>query len=352
MKRVGNIMDKICSTDNILLAIRKASKGKKRSGVVRRIIGSKEHYANKIREMLLTDSYRPCEYITETIYDGTRKKERQIYKAKFYPDQIIHWAIVLQVDPIVKRGSYLYSCGNIKGRGPLFGKRYVQQNIRHKYKETKYNLSLDIHHFYPSVKPQLTMQLLNRKIKDKRVLGLLDKILNKEDQLPIGNLLSMCLSNFVLEGLDHYIKQSLRTKCYTRYVDDMMLFSPNKKILHKARRKIAYFLKKIGLKIKDNWQVSRTRDAFTFIGYRFYRFKTILTKQIMLRISRKVRRVSKKNSWNPHNCQSIISYLGIIRHVNCRGFYLKWVKPYLIPLKRMKQIIRRGQRQRAALQGA
>lgn len=343
MKRVGYIMDTVCSTDNILKAIRKASKHKKRSGIVRRVNRDPQKYAGKIRKMLLDGSYRPCDYHCKTIYDGHRKKERVIYKCKFYPDQIIHWAIMLQLEPVLRRGMYQYSCGNIKGRGPLYGKRYIQQNIRHKYKDTKYYLQLDVRKFYPSIKPELVMTLLNRKIKDRQLLYLMRKIICKEDQLPIGTLPSMMLANFVLEGLDHYIKQDMRVKCYTRHADDMMLFLPNKRRLHTIRRKIAEYLDGLGLRLKDNWQVSRTRDSISYVGYRYYRDRTILSKATMLRASRKVRNTAKKNTWNPHNCKSILSYLGIIRHCDCRNFYLDKIKPYLISVKRIKKIAKKGQ---------
>lgn len=341
MKRVGYIFESICSTDNILEAIKKASKGKKKSGVVRRINSNPQKYAQKIKQMLLSGSYHPCEYIKASYYDTKRKKTRDIDKPKFYPDQIIHWAIILQIEWIVRKSSYFYSCGNMKKRGPLFCKRYIQQNIRHKFKATKYYLQLDIKKFYPSISPKLIITQLKRKIKDKKVIYLLKKILCKEDRLPIGILLSMTLSNLFLEPLDNFIKQKLKISYYTRYVDDILLFSSNKRQLHKARKQIASFIKGLGLNLKGNWQVNRTDNGLTYIGYRFFRHKTILIKQTMLDISRKVKRIFKRNSWNFHNCQSIVSYLGILRHCNCYNFYLTQIKPYLISMKKIKQIIRR-----------
>jgi hypothetical protein len=58
----------------------------------------------------------------------------------------------------------------------------------------------------------------------------------------------------------------------------------------------------------------------------------------MLKISRKVRQTAKKKSWNPHNCKSILSYLGWFRHTNNYNFYQARIKGF-IRVKRMKGVV-------------
>ena len=103
VKRVGNIYEKITKKENIRKAIINASKGKKdRNGVVK-ILDNVNFYVDEIYNMLINKTYTPSPYIKMLIHDGVRKKERIIYKPKFYPDQIIHWALMQQIKPIIKK---------------------------------------------------------------------------------------------------------------------------------------------------------------------------------------------------------------------------------------------------------
>jgi len=341
MKRQGYIYERICDIDNIQEAIRRASKGKKHRKDVQKVLKNADIYAWKIQDMLVLQKYKPNPYKKAIIKDtGTSKKTRIIYKPKFYPDQIIQWAIILQINKILIRGEYKYSCGNVVGRGIHYGKRYLKSKIQHKFKETKYYLQLDVHKFYPSIKIPILIKMLERKIKDKRVINLISNILSLEDELPIGILLSQWLANFYLQGLDHFVKEQLHVKYYLRYVDDMVLFDSNKKRLHKDRIAIANYLKNIGLTLKSNWQVNRTDNGVDILGFRFFRNKVILRKSLMFRITRKIKRVKKRNSYNAHNCMSIISYLGWLKHCNSYTLYINWIKPY-INMPKIKSIVRR-----------
>lgn len=350
MKRTGYIFERICDIENIKLAIQNASKGKTKRKSVKNILQNIDFYAMKIQQMLVNDKYIPSDYTEMVLKCGTNQKERHIFKPQFYPDQIIHWAIILQLKPIIMKGMYQYNCGSVPSRGIHYGKRYVQQNVQHKFKETKYFLQLDIKSFYASAKVPILIEMLNRKIKDKKAMRLICLVLNKETFLPIGTLISQWVSNFYLEGLDHFIKENLQVKYYIRYVDDMILFSPSKKKLHKARKEIAAFLDKIGLTLKSNWQVNRTDHGLDFLGFRFFRKKTILRRSLMLRITRKVKKTFKKKSYNSHNCMSIISYFGWLKHSDSYGLYERWVKPY-VSVKKLKSAIKNYSIERVKFNG-
>ena len=59
-----------------------------------------EKVLNEIVFMLENENYIPSPYFESTIKDGISKKERIIYKPKFYPDQIIHWCLMQQITPL------------------------------------------------------------------------------------------------------------------------------------------------------------------------------------------------------------------------------------------------------------
>ena len=65
MRRVGNLYQKIASKENILLAINKASLGKKKRRDVKKVLDNKDEYVDKIYEMLKEEKYNPSEYMTK-----------------------------------------------------------------------------------------------------------------------------------------------------------------------------------------------------------------------------------------------------------------------------------------------
>ena len=61
--------------------------------------------------------------------------------------------------------------------------------------------------------------------------------------LPLGFYTSQWLSNFMLQPLDHFIKEQLKAVHYIRYMDDMVVFGKNKKELHRMQQEIERFLR-------------------------------------------------------------------------------------------------------------
>ena len=141
------------------------------------------------------------------------------------------------------------------------------------------------------------------------------------------------------ETLFAYIKEVLHVKYYVRYVDDMVLIDSNKRKLHKAVAAIDNYLHGIGLKIKGNWQVWKLNSRpIDFVGYRFYKNKTILRKRIFFRLCRRVRKVSKTGYTTPRQAMSLLSLIGWLSHINGRNFYKKNIYPYA-PKNKLKKIV-------------
>lgn len=355
MKRQGNLFQKVYDIDNIKLAICMAAKGKKSRRGVQEILDDLDFYAVRLQEMLMNKSFEPKSNRTKELYCVSSKKTRIVVVPEFYPDLCIQWALMLQLEPIIQKGMYYYSCGSLPNRGVHFAKKYVQKWIRNDKRNTKYCLQLDIKKFFNSIDCGHLKNMFRRKIKDSNLLWLIDTIIDFQDKgVPMGFFTSTWFANFFLEGLDHYIKERLKVVYYVRYMDDMVLFGRNKKELHKVRKLIAEYLEAIGLELKANWQVYRVdKRAVDFLGFRFFRSYTILRKSLALRIRRKVRRLSKMQNPPFRNCAGIMSYLGWTKHCNAYNFYNKYIKPYL-DFDKIKEVIRnesRKQQQTRCLSG-
>lgn len=328
MKRIGNIYEKIYDVDNIKLAIRKASEGKANHKHVAPILENTNHYALKIHCMLKDKSYEPNKPKIKTIQDASSGKIREILKPNFYPDQIIHWALMLQIESVIMKGMYEYNCGSVPKRGTSYGQKIVRKWLDNDIKHTKYCLKMDVTKFYPSIDNELLKESFSKKIKDKDCLWLINTIISGNQGQPIGYYTSQWFANFYLEGLDHYIKEILGVKYYIRYVDDLIMFGNNKRKLHKVRKEVAEYCEDIKLSIKDNWQVFpvNKRDV-DFLGIRFYRNKTTLRRRNALRIRRRVAKISKKGYLNEKDASAVISYWGWLKRTDSYRYYQKHVKP-------------------------
>lgn len=340
MKRAGHLFESICNIENIQLAINNASKGKRDRKAVQQVLQNRDEAARRIREMLISMSFQTKPYREFTIKDGAHKKERTIYCPAFYPDQIIHWALMQIIQPIIMKGMYEFNCGSIPGRGMHYGKRYIERWLRRDRKHTKYCLKLDIKKYYPHIDLDVLKGQFRRRIKDESALWLIDCIIDSHNEgLPIGNYTSQWWANFYLQDLDHYIKEVLHIKYYMRYMDDMVLLGNNKKELHKARKLIAEFIAPMGLTLKENWQVFRVdKRDIDFLGFRFYRNRTTLRRRNALRIRRRFKRAYKKGKITVKDARALLSYLGWITHSNSHNYYMKYIKPY-VNIKKLKEVV-------------
>lgn len=313
MKRINNLYQQICSIDNLLLADANARKGK---GVKREIILhdlDKEKNILALRESLLTRSYKTSTYRTFLIFD---RKEREVSQLPYYPDRIVHHAIVNVLEPVFMSLFTADTYSSIKGRGIHSAADKLKAAVKNT-NETKYCLKLDIKKFYPSIDNVILKQLLRKKFKDQDLLWLLDEIIDSSAGLPIGNYLSQYFANFYLTYFDHWIKENKAVKYYFRYADDIVILHNDKAYLHGLLAQIrAYLQNNLNLTIKSNYQVFPV-DArgVDFIGYCFYSTHTRLRKSIKQNFAR----MMAKNK----NDQSIASYLGWAKHCNSRHLLKK-----------------------------
>lgn len=344
MKRVGYVFEKVIEIDNIKKAIVNASKRKTNRRNVQKVLNNIDFYVKQIQTMLINDTYVPCKYIEQKIKDGANKKERIIFKPSFYPDQCIHWAIMLQLESLLERGMYKYCCASVKGKGVHYGQRYVKKILKD-VKGSKYCLQLDIRHFYPSIDKDKLKQKFIRIIKDPKLLNLIFKIIDSaEDGLPIGNYTSQWFANFYLQDLDHFIKEKLHVKYYIRYMDDIVLFSSNKRKLRYIKEEIEKFLTNEGLELKDNWKLFLTDSRpLDFLGFRFYRDHITLRRRNTLRIKRRVKKIKRRFELYGHirlqDASAMVSYFGWIKNSNSYHYYIKNIQKY-ITLKQCKEVIR------------
>lgn len=306
MKRKGNLYTKIISIENLRLADQKARKGKKNTYGVKLFDQNPEGNLLMLNELLANKGYKTSEYDIFTVYEP---KERQVYCLPYFPDRIVHHAIMNILEPIFVANftADTYSC--IKGKGIHNCADAVKKALKD-VPGTMYCLKLDIKKFYPNVNHECLKQLLRKKFKDADLLWLLDEIIDSANGVPIGNYLSQYFANFYLSYFDHWIKENKAVKYYFRYADDIVVLAPNKPYLHELLGDIKHYLNtNLKLEVKGNYQVFPVKNrGIDFVGYKFYHTHILLRKQIKKNFAKMLK--------NNPNEASIASYRGWTKHCN------------------------------------
>lgn len=287
MKRYGNLFDKITDPTNIYQAYRNARKGKTWQRQIRMIESDIDNHLAQIRDLLLNKTFRTAPYKTKIIYEP---KQREIFILPFFPDRIVHHALMRVIEPIWDKFFIYDSYACRKNKGIHAGSKRTMEFVR----RNKYCLKCDISKFYPSINHDILFQIVQRKIKCKDTLWLLNDIIYSypgETNVPIGNYTSQWLGNLYMNELDQYLKQERNIKDYIRYCDDFLLFSNDKAHLNKMAidiKKIAFDKLRLTLSKCDLFPLSHGVD---FLGYRHFRKFILLRKSTTKRVKKRLNRI-------------------------------------------------------------
>lgn len=339
MKRIGNLYGKVISMENLRLADEKARRGKLRTYGVRVHDRNREADLLALHEALLTKTFKTSDYDVFTIHEP---KEREIYRLPYYPDRIVHHAIMNVLEDIwVRTFTYnTYSC--IKGRGIDGCARRVGRIIRSYEGKPLYCLKIDIKKYYPSIDHEVLKDLVRRRIKDKDLLWLIDEIIDSAQGLPIGNYLSQYLANLMLAYFMHWVNERLPYEVQevlgltekphidsTEYADDIVFLSDSKEVMRTAFGLIrSYIEDRLRLTVKGNWQIfpiadnkqARNGRALDYVGYQFFRKQRLMRKSIKKNYCRAVAALNRRSPPpDPKTYKrKICSWLGWARYSNSR----------------------------------
>jgi len=329
MKRHGDLYSDIIDMENIKLAHKNAKRGKADYRGVRKVESNKKYWLKKVQEMLVDKKFTTSDYYVFKVHEP---KEREIFKLPYYPDRIVHHAILNILKPIWNK-IFIYDVySSIEGKGIHAATDRLQKFLRNK-EGTKYCLQFDISKFYPSVDHKIMMKRLKHKVKDPDLLWLLEDIVNSpsgDKGIPIGNYTSQYFANVYLNKFDHWLKHDLGVDYYIRYADDGVILSGSKKKLHAIKDAISRYLQSnLKLSLNPKTQVYPIDDrGIDFLGYRTFRDYQLLRKRSAKKFKRKLKTI-KKHFWQIpayHVVSSIMSFVGWIQH--CDGYNL--IQSYLL----------------------
>lgn len=351
MHSYNGLWDDFIDEDNIKRCIVKAAVGKKKRRTVKKVIKDVDSYADEIRDYVL--DFHNFDHESIEIEDGPSGKKREIIVPRF-KEHVVHHMVVNSLMPMFTKGMYDHTYSSIPGRGLHKAAKKIRAWIDKDTKNVKYCLKMDIRKFFNSIDHDVLEKKLRKYLRDERVLNIVLTIIDATDHgIPLGFYTSHWLANWLLQPLDHKIVEKWGATHYVRYMDDMVIFGSNKAELHLIKDKIERWLNKHGLELKDNWQVFRfdhivknkkTKKkehkgrALDFVGFVFYRDKTYLRKGLMLRLTRKAKKVQKKGKFTIHDARQLMAWFGWVDWADAYKMYTKYVAPN-IQIKKCKQYI-------------
>jgi RNA-directed DNA polymerase len=327
LKRYGFLYEKIWDLDNLKLAHKNAKHNKRNAQQVKWVNEHPECLI-ELQKQLQDKTFKTSKYHKFQIVDNG--KEREICSLPYYPDRILHWAILQVIEPIFLKTFIHDTFAAIPKKGTHYALTRVFKSLQNITK-TQYCLKFDIKKYFPNIDHAILIELLERKFKDPDLLWLLKEIIGSVDNgIPIGNYLSQYFGNFYLSFFDHYCKEELGLN-YFRYMDDICVFSNSKEELRNIFETLEKYLKEnLGLTIKSNWQIFPSNiRAIDFLGYKIRQSHVGLRKKIYKSIVQKTKPEYSEKQFN-----SMMSYNGWLTWANCYNLMNK----YIMPIRRQYEL--------------
>lgn len=158
--------------------------------------------------------------------DRRIKEHGKIRMLGVYPcrEHVIEWAILNIIEKQLTDSYIRNSCSCVKGRGQTDFIDILSRYMRNDLDGTRYGVQLDVHHYFPSIDHNIMSAALHKKIRDEKVVRMLDIILESyPNGLVLGTKLSQIEANFLLAPFDHQsfslwgVKDDVEKMHYWRY---------------------------------------------------------------------------------------------------------------------------------------
>ena len=304
MRTHNCLYPKIYSMKNLVLAWKRARKGKTRKEYVTEFERELGANLKSLHEELKNQTYRPKPLKTFILRDP---KIRKISKSDFR-DRVVHHALVGVIEPIFEKQFINDSCANRKGKGNLFAVERFYKFVRKVSRNGKNNgwfnsnqikgycFKADIKHYFQEISHEVLLKIVKEKIKDEKVIWLIKRILEnnvhdnpKGKGMPLGNLTSQFFANVYLNELDEFVKHQLKARYYLRYVDDFIIFDSSREKLLSWGGAINTFLLE-NLKIELHPQKTKIislSKGIDFVGFRNFYYYKLLRKRNVRNMKRK-----------------------------------------------------------------
>jgi RNA-directed DNA polymerase len=271
------MIEAVVERENMIAALRQVEANKGSAGVDKMTVESlrpylREHWP-RIKGQLLAGRYMPSPVRRVDIPKPDGKGMRQLGIPTVIDrliQQALHQVMLVVFDCDFSKSSYGFRPGRSAHHAVLAARAYVSSGRR-------WVVDMDLEKFFDRVNHDVLMTRVARKVKDKRVLGLIRRYLQtgvmaggvvsqRTKGTPQGGPLSPLLSNILLDDLDKELER--RGHAFCRYADDCNIYVRSKRAGERVLASVTQFLAK-RLKLKINQTKSAVERPWNrkFLGY-------------------------------------------------------------------------------------
>ena len=223
-------------------------------------------------------------------------------------DRMVQQAIAQILQPMYEETFYKGSYGYRVGRSAQQAMENVKEYAEKGY---QYVVEVDLSKYFDTLNHDLLLNILRRRIKDKRLIELIKKFLKSgvmdngvivktEEGSPQGGPLSPLLANIYLNEFDQ--EMSRRGVNIVRYADDIIVEAKSKRAAERLLESSRKYLED-KLKLKLNMEKSKVvcvySQKFKFLGFTLGNNKTGVTirvhKQSLKKAKAKLKELTARN---------------------------------------------------------
>ena len=353
MEKLHNLMDAICSFENLYAAYQEAAKGKRYRDEVIAFTQNLEENLIQLQRELMGWYYKVGPY--REFYVNFPKS--RLVMALGFRDRIVQWAVYRQLNPYMDKRFIQHSYGCRKEKGTLAAAEcllnWIQKVSRQPDADQWVIVKGDISKYFYRVDHEKALDMYSEITDDLWFMWLMCVIIDNPEipfglppgsniadcprrerlydvGMPIGNLSSQETANIYLDKLDQYCKHVLKVHYYVRYMDDFILLVKGKEEAERLFAAIADFLKsELRLDVSPKSKIIPLIRGCEFVGYRVTPYGLRLRKKTTQHIKDSLRHVAKLYADGiidlDHALQTVNSYFGMTKH--CNGANLcRWIE--------------------------
>lgn len=321
------ILEKVLEKANLNNAYKQVMRNKGAAGVDRmecsELLSYLKENGTQIRESIRNQSYQPMPVRRVEIpkEDGSKRK----LGVPTVIDRLIQQATTQVLSPIYEKVFHSNSYGFRKGKSAHDAIRKALE-----YMNMGYNwvVDIDLEKFFDMVNHDKLISILNKEIKDGRILSLIRKFLvsgvmigeTTEETIigtPQGGNLSPLLANVMLNELDWELeKRGLR---FVRYADDCIILVRSRKAAERVMTSITKYIEdKLLLKVNRNKsKIGRPTDI-KYLGFGFYclfkekKYKVKAHIKAVEKVVEKLKKLTRR-SWGVSNEYKVKKIAEVLR---------------------------------------
>lgn len=328
-------IEQVSEIENLLNADRDARKRKSRHKGVIEFDKDRDGNIAAIKRLIDTETYHTSPG-HECVRHCPCGKDRVLHKLPYYPDHIVHHALMKVIFPVLMRYYYYDSSASIPGKGIHFAakrtKRWIDEN---KDAGRLYYAKIDFVKFYHLIIQQKIYDHLCRIFGNNGIRYLVHEVVTACDEgLGIGLYPIQPFANAYTCPLCRLLMEKFKVRVEI-YCDDLVIMSRDKKQLWKAINLVKNYAKDVMEQpLHDNIgiQIIDERHCLDFVGYQFFFGHTLLRDKM----KRKFKQRMSRSTDEMKRYRSATSYKGWLMHCNgynlwCRVMGMKSFKELCVP---------------------